>query len=376
MRILLLTGIFEPELGGPANYTVRLGKKLVAFGHKVKVITYSDKPQFDFDREYPFELVRVVRRGKLSNYIRFFSIVLNNIRNFDAVYSLDWVAAGLPLRAASVLTGKKYGVRVGGGYAWEKYLAEGRTPVPLKDFYRNGLYRDYRALFLIIKFVLRGAEFVVFNSEDQAKLYKEFYRLRDNRVNVIPNPTPENFDIGTVRDETKITKEIIFAGRFIKMKNVESAVEAFARLDDHSYRLVLIGEGPTEEILHGLVKKLGISERVSFELPLRQKELYQRIIQCRYIILPSWTDISPNQIYECLSLHIPFLLTKENYLAINKEEFLRIDPASVGDIAEKMNSLLDGSVYKTFTQQLERLEFAYSWDDATRDHLELFQKLI
>lgn len=376
MRVLLITGIFEPELGGPATYTVRLGKKLAALGHTVKVITYSDKPSFNFDSEYPFELVRVVRRGKISNYTRFFFTLLKNLRHFDVIYSLDWVAAGLPLRLAATLTGKKYGIRVGGGYVWEKYLAESRPPVTLKDFYHTGLYHDYPAIYKIIKFVLRGAEFVVFNSVDQSELYKTFYGLKDDRVKVVPNPTPENLDFGIKRDDAAISKEIVFAGRFIKMKNVEAAVEAFARLDDHSYHLVLIGEGPTEPLLHALAKKLNVEDRILFEPPMRQKDLYKRIIQCKYVIVPSWTDISPNQIYECLALRIPFLLTKENYLTINQEDFLKIDPKSVDDIAEKMNSLSDAHTYREFTKRLEQIKFAYSWGDATNDHLKLFKKLV
>lgn len=77
-----------------------------------------------------------------------------------------------------------------------------------------------------------------------------------------------------------------------------------------------------------------------------------------------------------MSLRIPFLLTKENYLAINSEEFLKIDPASVDDIAGKVNLLSDDYTYKTFTQQLAQLKFDYSWDAAANDHLELFKKLI
>ncbi|MEK7488056.1 MAG: glycosyltransferase family 4 protein [Patescibacteria group bacterium] len=376
MRILLITGIFEPEIGGPATYTARLGKKLVALGHTVKVITYSNEARFDFDSEYPFALVRVVRRGKLSNYFKFFLAVLKNIRNFDVVYSFDWVSAGLPLRLASLLTGKKYAVRVGGGYIWEKYLAEGRSPVTLKDFYQTGLYGDYPVLYRIIKFVLRGAEFVVFNSAKQADLYQTFYHVDDSRVKVIPNPTPENFSFGVTRDETRINNEIVFAGRFIKMKNIEVAIEAFTRVKNTSSKLVLIGEGPTEKSLRALVKKLGISDRVSFEPSMLQKDLYQRIIQCHYVILPSWTDISPNQIYECLALGIPFLMTKENYLTINQEDFLKIDPASVDDVALKMNSLSDAGTYKAFTDRLKQIKFSYSWDDATRDHEALFKKLI
>ena len=204
MRILLITGIFEPEIGGPATYTATLGKKLATMGHTVKVITYSNRARFDFDDKYPFELLRVVRRGKFSNYLRLFLVILRNIRNFDVVYSLDWVSAGLPLCFTSFLTRKKYGVRVGGGYIWEKYLAEGHLPITLRDFYANGLHRRYPVLFSIIKCVLRGATFVVFNSEVQANLYKAFYGLKEGSVGVIPNPTPDNFDVDVVRDESLV----------------------------------------------------------------------------------------------------------------------------------------------------------------------------
>lgn len=376
MRILLITGIFEPELGGPATYTVHLGNMLVSLGHTVRVITYSDVENFDHDKKYPFELVRIIRRGKLSNYTRFFFAVFKNIRRFDVIYSLDWVSAGLPLRLAALITGKKFAVRVGGGYIWEKYLAEGRQPVTLKDFYQKGLHREYPVLYFIIKFVLRGADFIVFNSIEQANLYRTYYKLNECSVRVIQNATPEKLDFGIKRDASHISNEIIFAGRFIKMKNVEAAIEAFARLKDASSDLILIGEGPTEKILRTLVEKLGISNRVKFETPLSQKALYQRIIQCRYVLLPSWTDISPNQIYECLALEIPFLLTKENYLTINQDDFLKINPTSIDDIAAKMNSLLDEGVYNEFTERLKRIKFSYSWKDVTNEHLELFKKLL
>jgi hypothetical protein len=73
MRILMTSGIFEPESGGPATLTPKIAARLVEDGHKVTVMTYSDEPSYDFDSKYPFTLVRVVRRGsRLLNYGAFF----------------------------------------------------------------------------------------------------------------------------------------------------------------------------------------------------------------------------------------------------------------------------------------------------------------
>ncbi len=381
MKILITTGIFRPEFGGPATMAVELASRLQAAGHTVTVITYSDKPYYDFDAEYNFKLVRVVRSSKLANYAKYFFAVLRHTFKNDCIYSLDWFSAGMPVCAAAFVAGKKYAVRVGGGYIWEKYLAEGRPPVTLRQFYERGLYRQYNLMYMIIKIVLRRAEKVVFNSDIQKELYITYYGLKPQKTAAILNAVPEYMLSTLMKSYNKTQgldvrdKEIVFVGRFIKMKNVESLIQAFARLDDYSYKLLLIGEGPAEKILHELVDRLEISHRVIFIKPMSQDEVFKRISNCAYAVIPSWTDVSPHQAYEYLAHNIPFLLTKENYLSINKEDFLKIDPSSVDDIAEKMNWLLVSKNYDSFRKSLAKIKFTHSWDDVLAEHLELFKTL-
>ena len=60
MRILLVTGIFPPDIGGPATYIPRLGEAL-GRKHEVQVVTLGDAQPGDLD--YPFTLHRVARTG-------------------------------------------------------------------------------------------------------------------------------------------------------------------------------------------------------------------------------------------------------------------------------------------------------------------------
>jgi glycosyltransferase involved in cell wall biosynthesis len=381
MKILIATGIFKPELGGPATYAAELGKRLHSAGHKVSVITYSDKPMFDLDLGYQFPIIRIVRvPSKLKNYLRYLWAVFQLMKNADVIYTLDWFSAGLPVMIAAFLRRKKYIVRVGGGYIWEKYLSQNRPPVTLREFYERGIYKEYKVMYFIILFVLRRAQHVVFNTDDQRELYEKYYGLSPKKTSSIYNPVPES-KFGALIHTYKAAyanrdKEIVFAGRFIKMKNVESVIKAFAKIKDTSFNLLLIGEGPTEPELRKLVADLDLASRVTFHPPMSQTELYRRIVNCYYVILPSWTDISPNQIYECLSLGIPFLVTKENYLSINKHDFPKIDPASVDDIADKMNMLLDPKTYDTFVDKLEALSFDNTWSNVVHQHIKLFNGLV
>ena len=42
-KILLATGIFPPDIGGPATYVENLAIELEKLGHKVRVVTYSSE---------------------------------------------------------------------------------------------------------------------------------------------------------------------------------------------------------------------------------------------------------------------------------------------------------------------------------------------
>lgn len=374
MKILLATGIFEPEIGGPATLAKALASEFSKIGHAVSVVCYSDEERYDSDTSLAFSVARIKRGGKISNYARFLFFLLKNAGKYDLIYSLDWVSAGLPVWLASKILGKKYAVRVGGGYIWEKYLSEGRAPMTLGDFYDKGIYRQYKILYRAIKLVLRGASRVVFNSVEQRKLYEKYYFLDLTKTATIFNPIPAgDFKIDVLRPRDK---EIIFAGRLVKMKNVDSALRAFGKFGNAEYRMTVIGDGPEKKNLEKLVRELGLEKRVSFLPPLSQEKLRERIKNCRYVILPSWLDVSPNQVFECLFWGVPFLLTKENYLPINSFDFVKIDPASVEDIAEKMKWLDNPENYEKFLDDLNKIKFENSLEDAAKKHLEIFNSIL
>jgi glycosyltransferase involved in cell wall biosynthesis len=380
MRILIATGIFKPEFGGPATVALELAKRLQATGHKVTVVTYSNKSSFDFDTEYAFKLVRVVRSSnKAINYFNYFRAIQKEIAKTDIVYTLDWFSGGFPVMLAAKLAHKKYIVRVGGAYTWEKYLAQGNEPLTLKEFYKRGMHKRYRLMYEVIKRVLKNAQYVVFNSDIQKDLYKEVYELAPEKTLTIYNAIPENRISGLVQNYNtnfmERDKEIVFVGRFIKMKNVESLIKAFSKLKDTTFRLVLIGEGPIEQSLRHLVSELSLTGRVDFLPPMSQSELYKRISYCYLVVIPSWTDVSPHQAYECLALGIPVLITQENYLSINNKFKVTINPASVEDITEKLNLLTtDAPYYQKFVEDQKKIAFNHPWTRVIEEHIHVFMK--
>ena len=52
MNVLVVTGIFPPDIGGPASYVPSISSELVKRGHKITLVTLSDTIDHD-DHAYP-----------------------------------------------------------------------------------------------------------------------------------------------------------------------------------------------------------------------------------------------------------------------------------------------------------------------------------
>ncbi|HXK38502.1 MAG TPA: glycosyltransferase [Candidatus Paceibacterota bacterium] len=376
MKILIVSGIFEPESGGPAVYTPKIAEKLAGAGNSVSVIAFSPNAHYDFDAQYAFPLKRIVRGNKILNRVKMSFAVFRQARNADLIYMLDWFAAGLPAALAGLMRGVPYVVRVGGDYLWEqKYLESDAPPVSLSDFYERGLYQwiSFKPFFWLIRFVLSHARMVIFNSDKQKELYGRFYGLKS--IATVCNPVPRMETRGIVRG--KATKEFVYLGRFIVMKNLTTLIRAFAKAQlPDGYTLLLIGDGPRKGELMRLVEELGLQKRVSMEQSMRLSDALERIKNCRAFILPSWTDISPNQVYEALAIGLPAVVSKENYLSIRDRLPEMIDPASVSDVASKLEILADDRRYKKFSESFASIKFARDWDDVAREHIAIFNGVL
>lgn len=382
--MVIATGIFEPEAGGPATFAARMAALLTEAGWEVTVVTYADEERYDFDDSYAFRLVRVVRSGlstlpgagKVSQLRRYYKALKREAADADLIYTLDWMAAGLPASLAARTLRKPYIARVGGDYAWEqKYCEEVSEPLPLREFYESGAYLrgKYRLYHMIVRHVLRGAAHVVFNSQAQRDLYRRYFRLSAEGTSVITNAVPRK-EFSDIR-RTVPTREIVYWGRFNGMKNIATLVRAFAMagLPD-SYSLVLIGDGPAKAGVEKLVEELHLGDRVELLPGMRQKDALERVKNARAFVLPSWTDISPNQVYEALAIGLPLVVTQENFLPIRDKLPLMVDPSSVDDVAGALQTIADDAKYDHLVRGLVAISYERSWQDVLREHLALFRE--
>ena len=111
MKILIATGIFIPEVGGPATYANKIAKELLALGHQVQIITYSDKSEYEVDKKLPYSVFRIKRSNKLINYWNYFKTLKKVAKDTDVVYSFDHFSAGIPSALYSMIFKKDFYIK-------------------------------------------------------------------------------------------------------------------------------------------------------------------------------------------------------------------------------------------------------------------------
>ena len=110
--VLVTTGIFPPDIGGPATYSKLLLDELPKHGLDISVLSFGEV------RHLP----------KIIRHISYFFKVLRRGKGVDIIYAQDPVSVGLPSVVASKILRKKFLLKVVGDYAWEQYMQKSEIP--------------------------------------------------------------------------------------------------------------------------------------------------------------------------------------------------------------------------------------------------------
>src|SRR3989344_1229267 len=150
MRILIATGIYPPDIGGPARYAKSLYEALQGLGHEVRVLPYRLEKRMPWGIRQFFYLARIF----VATY------------KTDVIIALDTVSVGFPAAISSFLWGKKIAIRIGGDFFWESYVERKGIAIPLPDFYKilPTLSFKEKVIAKIHQFIMDYSDFIVFST--------------------------------------------------------------------------------------------------------------------------------------------------------------------------------------------------------------------
>jgi glycosyltransferase involved in cell wall biosynthesis len=365
MKVVLATGIYPPEIGGPATYVLNLGKALRERGVSVKVIAYGDE-SFEL-RASSFEtdpdVIRISRKGgPMMRWRRYAKALKETASDADVVYCFSSVSCGVPLWMAK-LKHPKTVLRLGGDFLWERYTDRGGTKT-LTEWYASS--PSFKGM---MNGLLKQFGYIIFSTKFQEELYEKQYAMLPLH-SVIENALPGGVP---VKHSAHQPFRLLFLGRFVSFKNLGSLILALGELPEMT--LTIAGEGPLAEQLHALSSEHGLDSRITF-LPTQAGDSKQHLfLDHDLLILPSYTEISPNAALEARAAGLPVLLTQETGLSHSMTDGAQIRPLiNPGDMVSALREV--SATYEVLADRASAPITPRTWDQVADEHLALFRNLL
>jgi glycosyltransferase involved in cell wall biosynthesis len=305
LRVLIVVGIWPPDVGGPASHGPELGRFLLARGHEVRAVIGagpdgpdpSGVPVITWRRVRP-RLVRMAT-GALT--------VAAAARWPDVVYS-----SGLYYKSvlAAAVNRVPLVVKLTTDPAFERCRSLGLFRGDIAAFQQPQPGTAIRYLKQIRSALLSRAVQVLIPSRFLADFALE-WGLPANRVTVVPNPAPP---VGRLRPREELRQRLgmdrptfVFAGRLVAAKNLQLAVSALARVPDA--RLIIIGDGPERQRLEGVIAEVGLHDRIVLKSALPRSEVMEWLRAADAVLLSSAWENFPHAAVEALAVGTPVVAT-------------------------------------------------------------------
>ncbi len=274
MRIFVATGIFHPEPGGPATYLYRLLPELVARGHVVRVLTFSEGPT----EGYPYPLRRIPRRALPLRWGDYARAAWGEMRRAEVMFINN---LGLPLIGGGDVPRV---LKVVGDRAWERAVNKGWiAPTEDIDAFQRGRYL-WRVRLLQAQRAreVRRADRVIVPSRYLRDMVIG-WGAPPERVHVIYNALPpDTVSTGLSQAEARAALGLgagpllLTVARLVPWKGIDHLIRALPAVPQA--RLLIAGDGPDEARLRALAASEGVGERVTFlgRVPRERLALYFR----------------------------------------------------------------------------------------------------
>jgi glycosyltransferase involved in cell wall biosynthesis len=331
MRIVIATGIFPPEVGGPAFYSKSLAEALTTQGHDVRVVLYGSLKVLPSGVRHMLYMLKLIRHSLMA----------------DAIIAFDIYSVGLPAAAASIVTRTPVIARIGGDFIWEMYTERTHDLMPLPEIYshRDQWNSTERFIFRVQRWVI-GRVHLAFSSAWIRDLWRDVYDIHDEETSIIENPIEPKLEA-----KTPTRKNFLFYARPIALKNNDAFRRAFIRAKNIH---------PEIELEEGMVAK---------------EELMRRMQECYAVVLPSISDVTPNYIIDAIRCGKPFILTKYSGYAKRFGELgVIVDPLSEEDMTRGVMELAEQKSYDIYKKRIEEFSKVRTFDDIAREFVAAISK--
>ena len=292
MKVLVTTGIFPPDVGGPARFVPEICKKL-SINHDITVITYSNKP-FE-ELRYDFKVLRLNRNSiKLIRFLKTIISIYKFGKDVDVIFVNGlW----LEVYITNIILKKRIYRKIVGDPVWEKFNNKTSNFIDFDQFQKAKKNFYYTFLTFLRNNSFKTSNLIIVPS-DHLKLFVK--------------KTGYNGEIIKINNGTKITEyneeitdnNFLIVSRLVKHKNIDLVIKAFKKINDNlsfNFKLHIVGDGPEYKNLENLIKKLNLTEKIFLTGKKNEVEVEKYYKEAKFFIQASSYEGSPHSILEAIN---------------------------------------------------------------------------
>ena len=302
--MLIVSGIWPPDVGGPASHAPELAEFLLERGHDVEAVVTADAAP----AAAGFEVHWVSRRLPVgARHAAVAALVARRAVGSGVVYATSMLGRAT---LGATLARRPVVVKLVADEAYERAQRWGLFAGDLDAFQRFDGGVRVRGLRSARNRALRRVDHLVCPSSYLASLAVA-WGVPANRVTVIPNAAPPLPTLPS-RDDARARlgvdrPTLAFAGRITRQKSLEVGLAALARVD--RAELLLAGEGPELAEVRRQSAVLGLDERVRFLGPLDRDGVLVLFRAADAALLSSSWENFPHTVVEALAVGTPVVAT-------------------------------------------------------------------
>jgi glycosyltransferase involved in cell wall biosynthesis len=304
VRVLFVTGIFPPDLGGPASYVAAIAKALHGRNHEiVAVVTLSDALDHD-DSRFGFRVVRVPRDlNRLERMLRTINVIRRLSKTADVVCLNGLVLEGV--LACKLLGSRPVVIKVVGDLIWEKWCNSRHNTTDLDRFQKQDLPVKWRLLRAIQSWYTGKADAVITPSRYLADIVAGWGIARP-RLHVVYNAV--SISESAAKRTSRQAFDLVTAARLVPWKGIAELIEVAQK---GNWSLKIIGDGPLKlELQHCAAASGANGARIVFTGQIPHEAVASELSSGAVFVLNSSYEGLPHVVLEAMAVGLPVVATE------------------------------------------------------------------
>jgi glycosyltransferase involved in cell wall biosynthesis len=294
-RVLLITSIYPPQVGGPAIFTSRFSGWLFEKNFKVKVITYTTEIAIRDDKISYISL----QYGRLTAFFKFIFEILKNSNKNTLILSNG---AFIETYIACLISRRKYILKIPGDHVWELSRNRGWTSNNIEDFQYEKLNFLQKVFRIFINLSLKKAEYVISPSNQLANFAKR-WGVKNEKIKTIYNcVNPDQFNITHFPNKHY---DLITICRLVPWKGLEELIECSIKLN---LKLLVVGDGPLLSKLEFLANQR--PSNISLAGIIENNKLSEVLNSAKIFVLNSEFEATSYALIEAKMCGLPVIAKK------------------------------------------------------------------